>query len=1142
LFYVIKITFKMGKLSNVTESSFAAFPYLSLLTMKSHFDRLAQAIQTHLPKYLNASGRGAIGLAGTIGLLGAVVFPASAQIQAITQINASYGPDEAVTTVNTTTFPQTSGGATTTAAVNYGVGTNNNLNITSIQTASSSITFRGLSNALIIRRKTTLALPSERHIIFAQGSNNSTTVTNNTYNIAPTNVTRMEDALLNQTLNRGADNLFANTGGVHINNIERLDYIITSGLTARNAPESQQIGFIVMDRGTNDTYVIAPILDIDALGNPTEFGDPEKYTMPSAAIVSIGNAAATAYSLNYHILARESSPTDMRPSQTGSQSIGGHFIPLSTFKKDNVALPFNTTIYGYALFPGDVPITRTQATRTSLLDVFSFSSSTPFNGDGGLDLMAGGGVFSVNPLPPVGVSVSGNVFDDGNGTKLKDGNGTAEDYTSADITAVLLDGNDKVIQTASIDGLGNYNFKNVFSGNYTVKIIKTPATPLVNNVTIPATSDILPSNWIVTGENKGGTTAGIDPVADRMNSVSVATTNVTGINFGIEQLPTAKTTTTPSQENPGSTTSVAVPPTLFNTSTDPDGTVAKYRITAFPTNATSFTITQGGVTTTYTSTTFPSTGLTILPTELSTLTVDPSINGAGDVTIPFKAIDNAGKESTNGTNGVVNAVLPFTAAANVSVSGTVFNDVNGNQLQGGTEPIVNGTTLALNAVLFDVTGNKVYAVTSVSATGTYSFGNVAPGDYTVILTTAPASVSGSIPDVTLPNNWATTGENLSGTVETTPAIPDSKIAITVAAANITNLNFGIEELPTAIGASDTLRPNPGGTTSVPVSPTVFASSDLTGGTVDKYRITAFPTNATSFTITQAGVTTTYTTANFPAAGLTILKTELSTLTIDPNFNGTGDVTIPFKAIDNAGKESINGTNGNDFVNAIVPFTVGNTPELTLLKRITKVNGLTTAKTISGAPIDLTAVVAQPDNPATIRNESGDASNPNWPTANYPKGAIDAGAIKSGDTIEYTIYFLSVGSGPVKNANFCDWVPKNTTFVPDAYGLGRGIQLAIGSILNTFTNVPDYNPNASAPFLASNDRGMFLSPGAAPPTNYPDNTTYKLNCMNPMGVDGAVVVNLVNNTLAAPENQLPNATSAGTPGNSYGFVRFVSKVK
>ena len=383
-----------------------------------------------------------------------------------------------------------------------------------------------------------------------------------------------------------------------------------------------------------------------------------------------------------------------------------------------------------------------------------------------------------------------------------------------------------------------------------------------------------------------------------------------------------------------------------------------------------------------------------------------------------------------------------------------------------------------------------------------------------------------MPTIVLPTNWTTTGENLSGTVETTPATPDSKIAITVAAANITNLNFGIEQLPTAVTTTAPSQANPGGTISVAVPVNLFnTSTDPDTGTVDKYRITVFPTNATSITIDGIVYTATAQpgTTVFTAGGVIVDKTKLNTITVDP-INGAVTVDISFKAIDNAGKESAN------TANAIVPFTASNTPELILLKRITLINGIITGKTLTGAPIDLTQVVAQPDNPATPRNESGDASNANWPTVTYPKGAIDAGAIKSGDTIEYTIYFLSGGQAPVTNANFCDWVPKNTTFVPNSYGLGRGIQLAIGSIVKTFTNVPD------------GDRGVFYNPGAIPPVTYPDANTFKLNCMSPDGTDGAVVVNLVNNTLAAPENQLPNATAAGTPGNSYGFVRFVSKVK
>ncbi len=243
-----------------------------------------------------------------------------------------------------------------------------------------------------------------------------------------------------------------------------------------------------------------------------------------------------------------------------------------------------------------------------------------------------------------------------------------------------------------------------------------------------------------------------------------------------------------------------------------------------------------------------------------------------------------------------------------------------------------------------------------------------------------------------------------------------------------------------------------------------------------------------------------------------------------NKNGVTETTTP-------GELSVAFTTTN-FVN--YNFGIRNTgssipPELILLKRITKINGLTTGKAVNGTSIDLTAVVAQPDNPLTTRNESSDATNPGW-LANYPKGAIDTGVIKSGDLVEYTIYFLSMGGQPVTNANFCDWVPTNTRFVEDSYGVGKGIQLAIGSLLNTFTNVPD------------GDRGVFYNPGAIPPTTYPNSTPIKLNCTPPAGTEGAVVVNLVNNSLTAPENQLPQATASGTPGNSYGFVRFVSQIK
>ena len=471
------------------------------------------------------------------------------------------------------------------------------------------------------------------------------------------------------------------------------------------------------------------------------------------------------------------------------------------------------------------------------------------------------------------------------------------------------------------------------------------------------------------------------------------------------------------------------------------------------------------------------------------------------------------------TDPTITTVTPLP----VTLSGTVFNDTNGDKLKNGTEAFTNGG--GLNSVLVN-SSNLVVATTTVAANGTYTFNNApANATYTVQITTATATVGSAPPAIVLPLNYVTTGENLNGTVENTP---DSQQTIIVAATSITNVNFGIEQLPTSVGGTASSQVNPGTNLSVQVPINLFnTSTDPDTGTVTQYRITAFPTNITSIEIdgvTYTSTTQTGTTA-FPGVGVTVLATNLNTIKVDP-VDGAVSVIIPFKAIDNAGKESAN------TANAIVPFTasvVTLPPELILLKRITKINSLTIGKKADGTPIDLTLVVAQPDNAATSRDESNDATNPNW-VVNYPKGAIDGGVIQSGDLVEYTIYFLSAGGKPVTNANFCDWVPKNTAFVPDTYGLGRGIQLAIGSIVKTFTNVPD------------GDRGVFYNPGAIPPVTYPDANTFKLNCMSPAGIEGAVVVNLVNTALLAPNDQLPNATAAGTPGNSYGFVRFVSKVK
>ncbi|OUC16020.1 MAG: hypothetical protein B0A82_03940 [Alkalinema sp. CACIAM 70d] len=681
------------------------------------------------------------------------------------------------------------------------------------------------------------------------------------------------------------------------------------------------------------------------------------------------------------------------------------------------------------------------------------------------------------------VTLSGNVFNDSDGSKVLNG---AEAGTNAGgLNAVLVNSNNQVVATTAVATNGTYSFSNVaVNANYTVQI--TTANATIGSAPPVVT---LPSNWVSTGENLNGT---VDGTVDSKLAVAVTTNNVTGVNFGIEQLPTAVGGTATSQTNPGGTTTVSVPSTLFTGSTDPDGTVASYKITAFPSNATSITING----TNYTSASFPGAGVTVTTAQLAGMVVDP-IDGAVNVGILFKAIDNAGQESSN----TATATLPFTAG-NVTVSGTVFDDADGSKLLNGTETGTNGG--GLNAVLVNGS-NQVVATTAVAANGTYTFNSVpANANYTVQITTATATVGSAPPAIALPSNWVSTGENLNGTIDGTV---DSKLSVSVTTNNITGANFGIEQLPTAVGGTATSQTNPGGTTTVSVPSTLFTGSTDPDGTVASYKITAFPTNATSITING----TNYTSANFPAGGVTVTTAQLAGMVVDP-IDGAVSVGILFKAIDNAGQESSN------TATATLPFTavVVNNPNLLLVKRITAINGTS----INFFDDDTTSAKKDDDNHPywpTPLNANGSLGSTSIST--FLSGKIDAGMVKSGDDLEYTIYFLSAGNVPLKNVNFCDLVPTNTTFQPNSFGPGQGIQLSLGGSFLNLTNVPD------------SDRAQFLNPGAKLPTY----------CPSASNSTGAVLVNIVNSSFAAPDNELPNATAPATPGYSYGFVRFKAKV-
>jgi hypothetical protein len=277
-----------------------------------------------------------------------------------------------------------------------------------------------------------------------------------------------------------------------------------------------------------------------------------------------------------------------------------------------------------------------------------------------------------------------------------------------------------------------------------------------------------------------------------------------------------------------------------------------------------------------------------------------------------------------GTTGVSEANFGILS---ISISGTIFNDTDG--LTDGT---VDGTGTNAGGLYVNLVNalGQVVASIPVNPDGTYTFtgedGVSANTSYSIILTSSEQTVGSSLSVATLPSGWNSTGEYL-GTGAGSDGSVNSILSVTTGTTNVTNANLAIQQPPVAGGGYNT-DTNPGGTTQVTVPVNTFTniqnSTDTAPGTVTSIRITAYPSNATSITIN--GIT--YTSSTFPAEGV-IVPTDANgnptqTITVDPDGDGSVRVIIPFKAIDNAGQESVNtGTAILDFDAIAITGTVFN---------------------------------------------------------------------------------------------------------------------------------------------------------------------------------------------------------------------------
>ncbi|MBD1926137.1 DUF11 domain-containing protein [Trichocoleus sp. FACHB-90] len=335
-----------------------------------------------------------------------------------------------------------------------------------------------------------------------------------------------------------------------------------------------------------------------------------------------------------------------------------------------------------------------------------------------------------------------------------------------------------------------------------------------------------------------------------------------------------------------------------------------------------------------------------------------------------------------------------------------------------------------------------------------------------------------------------------------------------------------------------------GTKAVAIATDADGTGSVTTGDRVRYTIT--------YTNTGAGAANSFQINDVLPTGLTLAATPTVTpsgsgtvAAVNPSYNGTnaptllatgailapnGTITVTVDAIVNSGvtgnlfNQAIASSPAPGFPAAGVPtdaitppgsinqspygdtgpadktgltITASGVPRLRLVKRIT--NAMRNGVPIS--EINFGSFINDP-------NDSNDDA-PGFSQLS-PIGVSKLGQetpLTSGDEVDYTIYFLSDGTGSVNNVRFCDLIPSGTTFVPDSFGVGAGISLNRAGTTGSVTNAAD------------TDAGTFFSPLAPLPSGNA--------CPSQNNPDGAVILNLGN--------------VSNTSGNNFGFIRFRVKI-
>lgn len=314
---------------------------------------------------------------------------------------------------------------------NFRVGTENDLVLSSFSAGGEAYSLVGGFDQVNLNRVDNDNVAGNRQVLWFEYDN--VDFVSHELDIKSSPINTMEEALLSNVINSGTDNILTNHDNIddNQNNIERVDFVALNGLSAPTY-QLDDYGFLIVERGGNDAFQVAPIINIDPQGNPTAFG-----SLVSVSAQDWGESSFVVETATAH-----QDKSDENLSYTTfltEQTIAGLFLSY-----DDLGITGNQTFYGYAIFPTDI------SAGNDLIGLSDFPDTTT-DSDTGLDLITSSLAVSQTPSqPPLiagddsanalsGIPVNIDVLDNdsgnpkivnlsqpGNGTVEIDDNGTSD--------------------------------------------------------------------------------------------------------------------------------------------------------------------------------------------------------------------------------------------------------------------------------------------------------------------------------------------------------------------------------------------------------------------------------------------------------------------------------------------------------------------------------------------------------------------------------------------------------------------------------------------------------------------------------------------------------------------------------------------